>query len=79
MGLGRRPSEIIVEEYMDIRSLDGSLRPTIRGQMAKYVRQLVDTGLYGATPTEVIRNLIRDGLQKAAAANILDVQRSKTK
>ena len=60
---------------MDIRSMDGKVRPTISGPLAIYVRQLVTTGLYGGTATEVVRNLVREGLQKAAAADLLELQK----
>lgn len=64
---------------LDVRTMDGKVRPTISGPLAVYVKQLVNTGLYGATPTEVVRNLVREGLQKAAAAKLLDIQRFNTK
>ena len=55
----------------DIRSLDGKIRPTISGPLAYYIRDLLKTGLYGDRETEVIRSLIREGIQRAATAKLI--------
>ena len=51
--------------------MDGKVRPTISGPLAGYIRELVHTGLYGSTPSEVVRTFVREGLLQAASAGLL--------
>ena len=59
----------------DIRSMDGKIRPTIGGPLAVYIRDLLNTGLYGDRETEVVRSLIREGIQRAATAKLIPLRR----
>jgi hypothetical protein len=54
---------------------DGKVRPTISGPLAWYVRDLLNTGLYGDRATEVVRTLIREGIQKAATAKLIALRK----
>ncbi len=56
-------------------NIDGKIRPTIRGQLAIYIRDLLATGLYGDRETDVVRTLIREGIQSAAKSKLINLRR----
>ncbi len=63
----------------DIRSLDGKVRPTISGPLAYYIRELLRTGLYGGSPSEVVRTLVREGIIKAASGKLVELKEFPTR
>lgn len=44
-------------------------------QVAGYIEQLGRTGLYGSTATEVVMTLVLEGLRRAAADGLFEVNR----
>lgn len=60
---------------VDIRNMDGKIRPTISGPLAHYIRDLLNTGLYGDRETEVVRTLVREGIQKAATSKLIQLRK----
>jgi Arc/MetJ-type ribon-helix-helix transcriptional regulator len=48
----------------------------INRQLGEYLAELVKTGLYGSTPTAVVRQLVLQGIQKAISDHHIDVRRS---
>lgn len=59
---------------MDIRSMDGKVRPTISGPLAGYIRDLLATGLYGNSTSEVVRMLVREGIQRAVIGGLIGMR-----
>lgn len=59
---------------MDIRSMDGKVRPTISGPLAGYIRDLLSTGLYGNSASEVVQTLVREGVQRAVVAGLIGMR-----
>lgn len=63
----------------DISKWDGKIRPTIGGSLAVYIRMLAGTGLYGLNEAEVVRTLVRDGIQRAIKHGFIDVETFRRK
>lgn len=63
---------------MTIRNLEGKLRPTIRGALTKYICDLGDTGLFGATPGEVARTLIQESICRHIEGGLIKARRFTT-
>ena len=59
---------------MDIRSMDGKVRPTISGPLAYYIRELLKTGIYGDRETDVVRTLVREGILRAATSKMIELR-----
>jgi len=67
-----------VEADVSARALvhrhDGKVRPTISGPLAYYIRELHTTGLYGSTPSEVVRTLVREGIERAVVNRMIKLK-----
>jgi len=56
-------------------NLDGKLRPTIRAPLRTYIQDLLATGLYGASESEVVDTLISEGVRAAIASRLIPTRR----
>jgi hypothetical protein len=53
------------------------VQPRLPPLMHDYLQDLVDSGLYGKTPTSVAQKLIEDGIKQAIARNHIDRRKPK--
>ncbi len=51
------------------------IQPRLQPEMHSYLQDLLDTGAYGKTLSDVARTLIEEGIRRAMAKNIIGIRR----
>jgi hypothetical protein len=69
----------LVEKDQPKKDANRKVQPRLAQLMHDYLDDLVATGLYGSTPTEVAKKLIEDGIRRAIADRHIEVRRETPK
>lgn len=51
------------------------IQPRLQPEMHAYLQDLLDTGAYGKTLSDVARTLIEEGIRRAMAEKVIEIRR----